>query len=161
VTLTVLKKFINHIYVPDFCYKFLLTNKYGMDSLKKFTIHFKYTFNSFSSYSPLAIKMIYTLESIYPKRPIGTSKVIRLSYGRKRIHSSIILELNGYEFFSLLPYLNKDIKFPRKQLTSEKHICAPTFPAPLKFRTPQNVILQYVFSKNQGIFNAHNFAFFH
>jgi len=125
-----IKKFFKFIVFPDFMYRFLLSNNYSIPSLKNIHIDFKYSFNTFNTFSPSAIRMMNSLESIFPRRPFSKKKIITLSFQRKRIQSTLYLRLNGYEAFTILSYLNRKpnkLAYKLNPLTERKQIISPTF----------------------------------
>jgi len=80
MTPIILKKFLNFIYYPDLACKQMINHKYDITQLRNFYVDIKYNFNNFNSYAATGLKLIYTLESVYPRRPLAATKTIRLSY---------------------------------------------------------------------------------
>jgi len=158
-----IKKFFKFIVFPDFMYRFLLSNNYSIPSLNKIHIDFKYSFSTFNSFSPTAIRMLNSLESIYPKRAFSSKKIIRLSFQRKRIHSFLYLRLNGYEAFTILSYLNRKpnkLAYKLNPLTERKQIISPTFLSFFRYSVFQRVTLHHVFNHNRNFVKYLFFALY-
>jgi hypothetical protein len=154
---------MKYILNPDFMYRFLLPNNYSIPKLKNINIDFRLSFNTFDSLSTVTFKMINILESIYPKRALAMKKVVKLSYNRKRIQSTLYLRLDGTEVFTFLSYMHRK---PNKSvahmypLTIRKQMISPTFLAPYNYNITQRLTMHHVFQNNRFFVKYLFFALF-
>lgn len=87
--------------------KFLFKNKYEIQQMKNFYIKLKYIVSTYDTFSPLALKFIVMLESIFPKRVHSFTKLIILKFTESRPHTELYLKLNFDEFMAIFMYYVK------------------------------------------------------
>jgi len=149
-----LSKFNRYIWYPDFANKFLIQHPYVIASQNNYHVYLRYVFTNFNSFSPIAMKAIIILESIYPQRVMSESSLIILKFGKARCHSSVFLRLTWDQFCTFFMFFNK--RPPKlntiftSYLKQTKYFVFPGFISLLRFPSwDRLLLLSYHCNSNQ------------
>jgi len=149
-----LSTFNKYICYPDFAHKFLIQHPYVILSQNNYHVYLRYVFTNFNSFSPVGMKAIMILESIYPQRVMSESRLIILKFTKTRCHSSVFLRLSWKQFCSFFMFFNKR---PQKletlfnsYLKQTKYFVFPGFISLLRFPSwDRLLLLSYHCNSNQ------------
>lgn len=132
-----ISQFNHFIFYPDLANKFLLASVRNIIPSKRFNIQFVSVFTNLHTYAPLAIKILLIMESIFTKRCLSNSRIIRLRFGKARCHSTISLILTLEEVIPLLQlYIRKPMTIKatiNTYLREAKYFSFPGYINQLKF----------------------------